>query len=140
MSRKNQQTIRETCDQVLHGQGVGMFAMPKIKRLLEDESLRELACQKLNLGLDVRYSEEDSIQCVQLSKAQYKGYLKILQACLAGLENSYNSPISDGLASLFHVLEIAHTHFWADNDPTTPGSGISSLVNKVCNLFTLSFR
>jgi hypothetical protein len=102
--------------------------MPKVKRLLEDESMRELACQKLNLGLDIRYSEDDSIQGVQLTRSQYKGYLKILQACLVGLENSYNSPISDGLASLFHVLEIAHTHFWSDNDATTPSSGISSLV------------
>lgn len=109
--------------------------MPKIKRLLEDESLRELACQKLNLGLDVRYSEEDSIQSVQLTRAQYKGYLKILQGCLAGLEASYNSPISDGLASLFHVLEIAHTHFWSDNDTTTPSSGISSLVNTISKSF-----
>lgn len=105
--------------------------MPKIKRLLEDESNRELVCQKLNLGLDVRYSEEDSIQGVQLTRAQYKGYLKILQGCLAGLENSFNRPISDGLASLFHVLEIAHTHFWSDSDVKSPSSGISSLVNFV---------
>ncbi|KAI6187935.1 MAP kinase-activating death domain-containing protein [Aphelenchoides besseyi] len=125
---KNQQTIREVCDQVLHGQSIGVFMMPKVKRLLEDESMRELVCQKLNLGVEVRYSEDDFIQRVQLTRAQYKGYLKILQACLAGLEHSYNSPISDGLASLFHVLEIAHTHFWAENEATTPSSGISSLL------------
>lgn len=75
-----------------------------------------------------RYTEEDYLQRVQLSKSQYKGYLKILQSCLLGLENSYNSPHSDGLASLFHVLEIAHTHFWAENDAQTPGSGLSSVL------------
>ncbi|CAD5214298.1 unnamed protein product [Bursaphelenchus okinawaensis] len=128
LQMKNQQTIRDMCDQVLAGQGVGVFQSAKLKRLLEDESLRELVCQKLNLGVSQRYTEEDFLQRVQLSRAQYKGYLKILQACLHGLEHSYNSPHSDGLASLFHVLEIAHTHFWAENESHTPGSGISSLI------------
>ena len=64
----------------------------------------------------------------QLTKSQYKGYIKILQACIIGLEHCYNTPGSNGLASMFHVLEIAHSHFWAENDATTPGSGISSLV------------
>ncbi|CAD5219985.1 unnamed protein product [Bursaphelenchus xylophilus] len=128
LQMKNQQTVRDICDQVLNGQGVGVFQGAKLKRLLEDESLRELVCQKLNLGVSQRYTEDDFLQRVQLTRAQYKGYLKILQACLHGLDHSYNSPHSDGLASLFHVLEIAHTHFWAENETHTPGSGISSLM------------
>lgn len=51
--------VREICDQVLQGQGVGVFTYPKLKRLMEDESLREQACSKLNLGLDHKHSSED---------------------------------------------------------------------------------
>jgi len=125
---KDQQVIREICDEILAGQGVGVFTYPKIKRRLEDESLRELVCSKLNLGLDIHYTEEDFLVDRQLSKSQYKGYLRILQACIAGLEHSYNTPGSNGLASMFHVLEIAHSHYWSENNATTPGSGMSSLI------------
>uniref|UniRef100_A0AC34GSX0 MAP kinase-activating death domain protein n=1 Tax=Panagrolaimus sp. ES5 TaxID=591445 RepID=A0AC34GSX0_9BILA len=124
---KNQQTIREVCDQIQAGQGIGVFTYPKVKRLLEDESLRELVCSKLNIGIDLHYAEDDFLVDRQLTKAQYKGYIKILQACILGLEHCYNTPGSNGLASMFHVLEIAHSHYWAENDATTPGSGISSL-------------
>ena len=41
---------------------LGIFAFPKVRRLLEDESIRELACQRLNLGLIVRYGEDEFIQ------------------------------------------------------------------------------
>ncbi|KAL3072106.1 hypothetical protein niasHS_016281 [Heterodera schachtii] len=109
---KNQQQINDICEQVLAGQGIGVFTMPKVKRMLEDESMRELVCSKLNLGLEVRYAEDEFIQDVQLSRAQYKGYLKLLQACVSGIDASFHTPGSNGLASLFHVLEIAHTHFW----------------------------
>lgn len=114
---------------------LGIFAFPKVRRLLEDESIRELACQRLNLGLIVRYGEDEFIQtsvrfslifskkkaneCFifkRITKAQYRGYLKLLQACIQGLEASFNTPGSNGLASAFHVLEIACTHFWASSD------------------------
>uniref|UniRef100_A0A7E4W4U7 MAP kinase-activating death domain protein n=1 Tax=Panagrellus redivivus TaxID=6233 RepID=A0A7E4W4U7_PANRE len=125
---KSQQTIREICEQILVGQSIGVFTYPKVKRLLEDESLREFVCNKLNLGLDLHYAEDDFLVDRQLTKSQYKGYLKILQACISGLEHSYNTPGSNGTASMFHVLEIAHSHYWAENDSTTPGSGLNSLV------------
>ena len=60
--KKNQHQIIDICDQVLAGQGIGIFAGSKMKRLLEDESLRELVCSKLNLGLEVRYAEDEFIQ------------------------------------------------------------------------------
>uniref|UniRef100_A0A914HJY1 MAP kinase-activating death domain protein n=1 Tax=Globodera rostochiensis TaxID=31243 RepID=A0A914HJY1_GLORO len=113
--RKNQQHIIEICEQVIAGQGIGVFTLPK-----------------LNLGLEVRYAEDEFIQDVQLSRAQYKGYLKLLQACVSGLDASFHTPGSNGLASLFHVMEIAHTHFWTHKlefqqqqqhgEQTTPGS------------------
>ncbi|VDM95490.1 unnamed protein product [Thelazia callipaeda] len=126
---KNQQIVREICDQILNGQGIGVFTYPKLKRLMEDESLRQLVCSKLNLGLDVQQFEDDFIQKMQLTRSQYKGYLKALQTCISGLEYSYKSSGSNGLASLFHVLEIAHTHYWTKESETTPTSASGSLLN-----------
>ena len=59
---KNQQTVKEFCDQALAGQSVGMFSAPKLRRLMEDESLRELVCSKLNLGLEVKLSEDEFVK------------------------------------------------------------------------------
>ncbi|PAV73893.1 hypothetical protein WR25_16074 [Diploscapter pachys] len=131
---KNQQQVREYCDQVLTGQGIGMFAVPKLKRLMEDESLRELACSKLNLGLENKLTEDEFVKEIPLTRAQYKGYVKVLKACLEGIETCFNSPVCSGLASVFHVLEIAHTHFWAPNgstmgsDALSPTSGVPSTL------------
>ncbi|EJW79114.1 hypothetical protein WUBG_09977, partial [Wuchereria bancrofti] len=127
---KNQQIVREICNQILAGQGVGVFTYPKLKRLMEDESLRQLVCSKLNLSLDVQHYEDDFMQDMQLNRNQYKGYLKALQTCIAGLEYSYNSSDSNGLASLFHVLEIAHSHYWTkETEVTSPPSASGSLLH-----------
>ncbi|WKY14190.1 hypothetical protein Q1695_000048 [Nippostrongylus brasiliensis] len=126
---KNQQTVREICDQVIAGQGVGVFTYPKLKRLMEDESLRELVCSKLNLGLEQRLTDDDFVKEVALTRAQYKGYVRVLQACIAGIEVSFNTPGCCGLASVFHVLEIAHTHYWCKgSDMTSPSSSTPSAV------------
>uniref|UniRef100_A0A915NF16 MAP kinase-activating death domain protein n=1 Tax=Meloidogyne floridensis TaxID=298350 RepID=A0A915NF16_9BILA len=123
--RKSQQQILEICEQVISGQGIGVFSGSKVKRLLEDESLRELVCSKLNMGLEVNYAEDEFLQDVQLSRAQYRGYLKLLQACIIGLESNFNMADSQlGLASAFHVLEIAHTHYWTPlQQSQTPSGG-----------------
>ncbi|CCD62711.1 MAP kinase-activating death domain protein [Caenorhabditis elegans] len=127
---KNQQTVKEFCDQALVGQSVGMFSAPKLKRLMEDESLRELVCSKLNLGLEVKLSEDEYVKEVQLTKGQFKAYVKILKACLEGIEVSFNTPGCCGFASVFHVLEIAHTHYWAmgGGEVITPSSSAPSTM------------
>ncbi|GMT06973.1 hypothetical protein PENTCL1PPCAC_29147, partial [Pristionchus entomophagus] len=118
---KNQQLAREICDAVFAGQGVGVFVYPKLKRLCEEESMRELICSKLNIGLEHKMSEDDFVKEVQLTRAQYKGYIKL----------SFNTPGSNGLASMFHVLEIAHTHYWSrqTSEVMTPSSATPSLAN-----------
>ncbi|TMS37002.1 hypothetical protein L596_004034 [Steinernema carpocapsae] len=124
---KNQQMMREICDQVVAGNGVGMFVYSRMKRLMEDESLRELVCSKLNLGLEVKRREDENVPDIPLTPTQYKGYLKVLQSCIQGLETSFNTPGSNGLASVFHVLEIAYTHFLASgHGAITPVSGMNS--------------
>lgn len=71
----------------------------------------------------------------QLTRNQYKGYLKALQTCIAGLEYSYNSSGSNGLASLFHVLEIAHSHYWTkETELTSPASASGSSVKFILSL------
>ncbi|CAI4223935.1 unnamed protein product [Auanema sp. JU1783] len=122
IQNKNQIAVREICDQVLAGQGVGVFTYNKLKKLMEDESLRELACSKLNLGLDQKLQEDEFVKEIQLSRSQYKGYVRVLQACVAGLEASFKTPGCCGMASTFHILEICHTHFWSRNDFATPTS------------------
>uniref|UniRef100_A0A1I8BUI1 MAP kinase-activating death domain protein n=1 Tax=Meloidogyne hapla TaxID=6305 RepID=A0A1I8BUI1_MELHA len=138
--RKSQQQILEICEQVISGQGIGVFSGSKVKRLLEDESLRELICSKLNMGLEVNYAEDEFLQDVQLSRAQYRGYLKLLQACIIGLESNFNLADSQlGLASAFHVLEIAHTHFWTPmpQSQTPSGTGtINSVTDGIKSLLT----
>uniref|UniRef100_A0AAF5I3S8 MAP kinase-activating death domain protein n=1 Tax=Strongyloides stercoralis TaxID=6248 RepID=A0AAF5I3S8_STRER len=127
--RKNQQIVKDACDQILNGNSIGVFTFPKVKRLMEDESLRELVCQKLNLGLSIKYTEEEYEQNFKLTKAQYKGYLKILQACIQGLETSFNANGSSGLASILHVLEIAHCVFWFNSDGlVTPNNETDNIV------------
>ncbi|CAB3400657.1 unnamed protein product [Caenorhabditis bovis] len=128
---KNQQLVREYCDQALAGQSVGMFSAPKLRRLMEDESLRELVCSKLNLGLEFKLSEDEYVKEIQLTKSQFKAYVKILKACLEGIEVSFNTPGCCGLASVFHVLEIAHTHYWCmsgGDTAITPSSSVSSTL------------
>uniref|UniRef100_A0A0N4Z317 MAP kinase-activating death domain protein n=1 Tax=Parastrongyloides trichosuri TaxID=131310 RepID=A0A0N4Z317_PARTI len=139
---KNQQIVKETCDQILNGNSIGVFAFPKVKRLMEDESLRELVCQKLNLGLSIKYTEEEYEQNFKLTKSQYKGYLKIFQACINGLESSFNANGSNGLASMLHVLEIAHSAFWFNADGViTPVSEINSAITTPSsNSYKLNFH
>ncbi|VDM59907.1 unnamed protein product [Angiostrongylus costaricensis] len=148
------------------------------QRLMEDESLRELVCSKLNLGLEQRLTDEEYVKEIvsyprssidspfslyhfssinrsntlfkTLTRAQYKGYVRVLQACIAGIEVyprvcfsvnnfqalsggssqvSFNSPGCCGLASVFHVLEIAHTHYWCKgNEITSPSSSTPSAI------------
>lgn len=79
------------------------------------ERLNLQACCRLNLGLDVQHaSEEETLIEIQLSRAQYKGYLRVLQACVAGIEQQYSAPgnasISSGLVNLPQAPLVSHRH------------------------------
>lgn len=54
--------------------------------------------------------------------------LKVLQACIHGLEVSFANSGSGGLASVFYLLEIAHTHYWSKDGCDSSTSGIDSQV------------
>ena len=66
-----------------------------------------------------------SSQC--LSKAVYKGVLKVLLAAISGLEVSLNNFGVGGMSSAFRLLEISHTHFWSKDLLDNVQHGLSGL-------------
>ncbi|KMQ93066.1 map kinase-activating death domain protein [Lasius niger] len=99
--------------QVLAGEGVGWLKLNRLKKLMEDENYRDLVVTKLNKGLNRKISPDDHIDDVPISKPVYKGMLKCLQAVTHGLAHTYNNFGLGGMASVFQLMEIAHTHYWS---------------------------
>ncbi|MEE6499220.1 hypothetical protein FKM82_003364 [Ascaphus truei] len=112
-SSENQQFLKEVALNVLEGQGVGWLNMKKVRRLLESEQLRVFVLSKLNRSIQ---SEDDArhdiIQDVEISRKVYKGMLELLKCAVSSLEHSYANAGLGGMASVFGLLEIAHTHYY----------------------------
>ncbi|XP_029438631.1 MAP kinase-activating death domain protein isoform X5 [Rhinatrema bivittatum] len=112
-SSENQQFLKEVAVNVLDGQGVGWLNMKKVRRLLESEQLRVFVLSKLNRSIQ---TEEDArqeiIQDVEISRKVYKGMLDLLKCTVSSLEQSYASAGLGGMASVFGLLEIAHSHYY----------------------------
>lgn len=112
-SSENQQFLKEVVQNVLDGQGVGWLNMKKVRRLLENEQLRVFVLSKLNRAIQ---SEEDArrevIRDVEINKKVYKGMLDLLKCTVSSLENTYANAGLGGMASVFNLLEIAHTHYY----------------------------
>ncbi|XP_008944548.1 PREDICTED: MAP kinase-activating death domain protein, partial [Merops nubicus] len=112
-SSENQQFLKEVVHNVLDGQGVGWLNMKRVRRLLESEQLRVFVLSKLNRTVQ---SEEDAqhdvIQDVEISRKVYKGMLDLLKCTVLSLEQSYANAGLGGMASVFGLLEIAHTHYY----------------------------
>ncbi|KFP23190.1 MAP kinase-activating death domain protein, partial [Egretta garzetta] len=112
-SSENQQFLKEVVHNVLDGQGVGWLNMKRVRRLLESEQLRVFVLSKLNRAIqseeDVR---QDVIQDVEISRKVYKGMLDLLKCTVLSLEQSYANAGLGGMASVFGLLEIAHTHYY----------------------------
>ncbi|XP_058788750.1 MAP kinase-activating death domain protein isoform X1 [Phymastichus coffea] len=109
----NQAFLIDIINQVMAGEGVGWLKLNRLKKLMEDESYRDLMVTKLNRGLNRKISPDDRIDDVCLSKAVYKGMLKCLQAVAHGLAVTYSNFGLGGTASVFQMMEIAHTHYWS---------------------------
>ncbi|XP_033004218.1 MAP kinase-activating death domain protein isoform X32 [Lacerta agilis] len=112
-SSENQQFLKEVVHNVLDGQGVGWFHMKRVRRLLESEQLRVFVLSKLNRTIQ---SEEDArqdvVQDVEINRKVYKGMLDLLKCTVSSLEQSYANAGLGGMASVFGLLEIAHTHYY----------------------------
>lgn len=69
-------------------------------------------------------------QCI--SKPVYKGMLKCLQAVVHGLAHTYSNFGLGGMASVFQLMEIAHTHYWSKD--LSEGGFDGSLLSQVCKI------
>ncbi|KAM3856109.1 MAP kinase-activating death domain protein isoform 6-T7 [Vipera latastei] len=112
-SSENQQFLKEVVHNVLDGQGIGWLNMKKVRRLLESEQLRMFVLSKLNRTIQ---SEEDArqdiVQDVEINRKVYKGMLDLLKCTVSSLEQSYSNAGLGGMASVFGLLEIVHTHYY----------------------------
>ncbi|XP_058815433.1 MAP kinase-activating death domain protein isoform X2 [Topomyia yanbarensis] len=118
---ENQAFLKDLVNQVLAGEGVGWLKLNRLKKLMEDESYRTLVLGKLNKTLDRKIGPDDHIDDVCITKPVYKGTLKCLLAITHGLENTVSNFGLGGMASVFQMMEIAHTHYWSKDltDNTT---------------------
>ncbi|XP_053682478.1 MAP kinase-activating death domain protein isoform X1 [Sabethes cyaneus] len=127
---ENQAFLKDLVNQVLAGEGVGWLKLNRLKKLMEDESYRMLVLGKLNRTLERKIGPDDHIDDVCISKPVYKGTLKCLLAITHGLENTVGNFGLGGMASVFQMMEIAHTHYWSkdltDNTADMPTSLLSS--------------
>ncbi|XP_076310591.1 rab3 GDP-GTP exchange factor isoform X2 [Tachypleus tridentatus] len=110
---ENQQFLKDVVNGVLDGEGVGWLKLNRFKKLMEDESYRNLVVSRLNKTLDKKIGPDDHIADVCISRAVWKGILKLIVSVVVGLEQTYANNGLGGMASAFQVLEIAHTHYWA---------------------------
>ncbi|XP_054013519.1 MAP kinase-activating death domain protein-like isoform X2 [Hylaeus anthracinus] len=129
----NQAFLTDVVNQVLTGEGVGWLKLNRLKKLMEDESYRDLVVTKLNKSLNKKISPDDHIDDVCISKPVYKGMLKCLQAVAHGLGHTYNNFGLGGMASVFQLMEIAHTHYWSKD--LSEGGFDSSIMSQASSPF-----
>ncbi|XP_034939632.1 MAP kinase-activating death domain protein isoform X2 [Chelonus insularis] len=113
INNDNQAFLNEVINQVFAGEGVGFFKLNRLKKLMEDESYRNIIVTKLNRGINKKISPDDHIDDVCISRSVYKGMLMCLQAVANGLANTFDNNSFGGMASVFQLMEIAHTHYWS---------------------------
>uniref|UniRef100_A0A182MA49 MAP kinase-activating death domain protein n=1 Tax=Anopheles culicifacies TaxID=139723 RepID=A0A182MA49_9DIPT len=123
---ENQTFLKDLVNQVLAGEGVGWLKLNRLKKLMEDESYRMLVLGKLNRTLERKIGPDDHIDDVCISKAVYKGTLKCLVAIMHGLEHTIGNFGLGGMASVFQMMEIAHTHYWSKDLSEGGGSEMSA--------------
>ncbi|XP_053416267.1 MAP kinase-activating death domain protein isoform X4 [Nycticebus coucang] len=133
-SSENQQFLKEVVHSVLDGQGVGWLNMKKVRRLLESEQLRAFVLSKLNRTVQSEDdARQDMIPDVEISRKVYKGMLDLLKCTVLSLEQSYAHAGLGGMASIFGLLEIAHTHYYSkepDKRKRSPTESINTPVSK----------
>ncbi|XP_031825818.1 rab3 GDP-GTP exchange factor isoform X7 [Nomia melanderi] len=129
----NQAFLTDLVNQVLAGEGVGWLKLNRLKKLMEDESYRDLVVTKLNKGLNKKISPDDHIDDVCVTKPVYKGTLKCLHAVAHGLGHTYNNFGLGGMASVFQLMEIAHTHYWSKD--LSEGGFDSSMMSQASSPF-----
>jgi hypothetical protein len=128
---ENQQFLKEICQSVLNGDGIGWLRLGRLRKLMEDENYRNFVVCRVNQGRERRLSANDQLDDVPITKGVWKGMSKLLQALVHGIEQNRTNSGQGGLQSTLQVLEIAHTHYWAR---TGEGGGAASTMGESdCN-------
>lgn len=109
----NQQFLKEVTNAVMAGEGIGWLKLNRVKRHMEDESYRDLVLSQINRNLEARVRPDDRISDVKIPKNVWRGMVRICSVIVSGLEQSYMHNKLVGMASVFALLEVAHTHYWA---------------------------
>lgn len=110
---ENQAFLKDLTQQVIMGEGVGWLKLNRLKKLMEDESYRTLVLGKLNKTLDRKIAPDDHIDDICVPKQVWRGMLKCIQATAHGLDVTFTNFGLGGMASVFQMMEIAHTHYWS---------------------------
>lgn len=118
----NQQFLKEVTSAVKRGEGVGWLKLNRVKKLMEDESYRDLVLSQINKNLESRIRPDDRVSDVKVSREVWQGMVRLCSAIVSGLEQSYMHNKLVGMASVFSLLELAHTHYWA-REPHDTGRG-----------------
>lgn len=137
---ENQAFLKDVCGQVLNGEGVGWLKLNRLKKLMEDESYRMLVLGKLNRTLDRKIAPDDHIDDVCISKSVWRGMLKCIQAIAHGLEVTYTNFGLGGMASVFQLTEIAHTHYWSKDYTEASDHTSPSLLSSQVSFYTVVKR
>ncbi|KAL1509726.1 hypothetical protein ABEB36_004421 [Hypothenemus hampei] len=123
----NQAFLKDIVNNVLEGEGVGWLKLNRLKKLMEEETYRNFVLSKINKTLDKKIAPDDHIDDVCIPKPVWKGILKMLLAIQHGLEVTYSNYGLGGMASVFQMQEIAHTHYWTKDIVDT---GLSSDITQ----------
>ncbi|KAK9877673.1 hypothetical protein WA026_019345 [Henosepilachna vigintioctopunctata] len=110
---ENQAFLKDVVNQVLEGGGVNWLKLNRLKKLMEDESYRNFVLSKINKTLDRKIAPDDHIDDVCIPKPVWKGMAKVLQAIVHGMEVTFENYGLGGMASVFQLHEVAHTHYWS---------------------------
>lgn len=110
---ENQAFLKDVCNQVINGEGVGWLKLNRFRKLMEDESYRMLVLGKLNKTLDRKIAPDDHIDDVCVPKNIWRGLLKCCLAIAHGLDITFQNFGLGGMASVFQLMEILHTHYWS---------------------------
>lgn len=85
--------------------------------------------QRINKNFARKITADDHIIDVLVSRPVWKGLLKLINALIYGLDQSYHSSnTSSGMASAFAVLEMAHTMYWEKEGPGGEESSHASVA------------
>ncbi|XP_028159910.1 MAP kinase-activating death domain protein [Ostrinia furnacalis] len=124
---ENQAFLNDLVQHVLEGEGVGWLKLNRLKKLMEDESYRNMVLSKLNRNFNRKATPNDKVDDVFVSKPVWKGMLKVLQAVVHGLEHTYSNFGLGGMASVFQLAEMAHTHYWSKELAGLEHGGLAGL-------------